>query len=70
MPFRVKRAVALKTEADRIQAILLTPSRIRVTWTQESLQAELLRIGLEYSNAEIAALNDELHTRGIVEDTV
>lgn len=69
MSFKVTHKVWLKTEADRIESLLLMPKYWRRAWTPQSLKAELLDpIGLDYSMPEILQLNDELHTRGIVED--
>lgn len=66
--FHVTKQVWLKTEADRIESILLSPSRINEKWTHGKLRKALAEIGLMYTLAQIALLNDELHVRGIVED--
>ncbi len=68
MAFRVSGKQWLTTEGDRIQAIILAPRFWRVKWTDKSLRGALRDIGLEYTAEEITLLNDELHTRGIVED--
>ena len=68
MPFKVSNELWLKTETDRIQDIIIGIKYWHRAWTRESLQAELLEIGLEYSMPEIEELNDELHRRGDVED--
>lgn len=68
MAFRIKPALQLKTMVDMIQDLILTPTRVRDTWTQESLQKYLSDVGFEFTDAEIDRINGELHTRGIVED--
>lgn len=68
MAFRVAHDTWLKTEADRIEGILLMPKFWRRAWTGQSLKEALSDIGLDYSMPEIQELNEELHRRGIVED--
>ena len=68
MAFKVNTATWLKTEGDRLAAILVLPKFWGVKWTHPKLRKALADIGLEYSPEEINLLNDEMHTRGIVED--
>ncbi len=69
-PFSVTHATWLKTEADRLQALILMPKFWNHKWNHKRLQKALDDIGLKYTLEQIAELNDELHTRGIVEDVV
>ena len=68
MPFKVSRAVWLKTEGDRIEALILMPKWWRRSWTDVSLHAALQELGLDYTLREVGALNDEMHKRGVVVD--
>jgi len=68
MPFKVSRTKWLQVETDRVQSIILMPKFWARAWTPQSLKAALEEIGLTYSLPEIEAINDQLHTRGIVED--
>lgn len=68
MAFKVTHASWLKTEVDRIENIILGIKFWHRAWTHQSLKEEMEGIGLSYSMPEILELNDELHTRGIVED--
>jgi hypothetical protein len=68
MAFKVNAATWLKTEGDRVQSIILSPRHWGVKWTHPKLRKALADIGLEYSVDEINLLNDEMHTRGLVED--
>ncbi len=67
-PFAVTHATWVKTEGDRIQGFILMPRFWGTKWDHKKLMRALADIGLNYSMAEIAELNDELHRRGIVED--
>ncbi len=66
--FAVTHATWLKTEGDRIQAIILMPKFWGARWTHPKLRQALAALGLNYSAEQIAELNDEMHKRGIVED--
>ena len=68
MPWKVTDATWLKTEGNRIEAIVLLPKFWHRAWTDSSLKDALEEIGLAYSMPEIRLLNDELHKRGIVQD--
>lgn len=68
MPFKVKPALQLKVYTDMVQAVILSPNRARNTWTRESLQELLHKLGHDFNDEEMARLNDELHARDIVED--
>ena len=68
MPWKVTAAKWLQVETDRVLSIILMPKFAHRAWTPESLQEALKEIGLEYSMPEIQLINDELHTRGVVED--
>lgn len=69
MAFKVTTEKWLAAEGDRIEAFVLMPKFWHKAWTRLDLRKELSDIGLDYSEREIAVLNDELHRRGIVEDT-
>ena len=66
--FAVRHAIWLATESARLEAIILTPKHWGVKWDHKRLRAALQDIGLAYSLAQIAELNDDLHKRRIVED--
>ena len=68
MPWKVTQTKWLQVETDRVESIILMPKFWHRAWTPESLQEALADIGLEYSMPEIELINDELHTRGVVED--
>ena len=69
MPWRVKTAIWLKVETDRVEEIILLPRYWGRSWTPRSLKEELRKTqGLFYSLPEINQINGELHTRGVVED--
>ena len=68
--FRVTHAVWLQTETARVKDIIIGIKYWGVKWTHAKLRSELAGIGLMYSPAEIAELNDALHTAGVVEDIV
>lgn len=68
MAFKVNQATWLKTEGDRVEALIKMPKFWGVKWTHPKLRKALADLGLEYSVGEINLLNDEMHTRGIVED--
>lgn len=68
MAFKVNQETWLKTEGDRLAAILVLPKFWGQTWNHPKLRKALADIGLNYSVDEINLLNDEMHTRGIVED--
>ncbi len=69
MPWKVAHARYIQVEADRIQAIIEMPRYWNRTWTSKSLRDELGNTQhLVYSVPEVEELNDELHTRGVVED--
>jgi len=68
MPWKVTAAKWLQVEADRVETVVLLPKHWNRAWTPNSLQAELLEIGLSYSMPQIVLLNDELHARGVVAD--
>jgi len=69
MPWKVSNAKWLQVETDRVEAIILMPKYWHRAWTPNSLQQTLTTLGLEYSLEEVEAINDELHKRGVVEDT-
>lgn len=68
MAFRLKGSVVKSICTDQVQAIIKTPRQRYTEWTDESLQAYLAELGLDYTLEEIQIINDELHTRGVVED--
>lgn len=70
MPFAVSKAIWLQVEGDRVRDIITSPRYWRRQWTDQSLHAALNEIGLEYTLAEVQALNDEMHKRGVVTDVV
>lgn len=70
MPFKVSHDRWLSLEADRLGAIIEMPRYWHRAWTPQSLKQELEETQhLEYSLQEVREINDELHRRGIVEDT-
>lgn len=68
MVFKVSDSQWLKTEGDRVQALILMPKFWHRAWTPESLKGTLNDLGLGYSMPDVLEINDELHQRGIVED--
>lgn len=68
MSFRVKRSKVLQVCTDQVADIVLMPQLRNNVWTDESLQVYLAGMGLDYTLEEVQHINDELHTRGIVED--
>ena len=68
MPWKVTDPKWLQVESDRVEGIVLMPKFWRRAWTPEALKQALDEIGLVYTTPEIALINDELHTRGVVED--
>lgn len=69
MAFKLKRAVALKICTDQVEAIITMPRFRDTEWTDVSLKKYLDDIGLDYTLQEVQLINDELHKRGIVENT-
>lgn len=69
MAFKVTAATWLKTEGDRVEQFILMPKFWGENWTRGKLRRELAEIGLKYTREQIAQLNDELHNRGIVDDS-
>ena len=68
MAFRVMKAQMLQVCTDQVEQ-LITMVRFRnKVWTDKTLHWELTHIGLDYTLDEVRRINDELHTRGIVED--
>lgn len=68
MPFKVAHDKWLQMETDRVERFILTPKWWRRAWSADALKTALADIGLDYSMPEIQEINDELHTRGVVED--
>ncbi len=64
MPFKVSDATELKNSADLVLGILTSPHRRGQEWDAAILRAELKRIGLAFTNAELNAIASELITRG------
>jgi len=69
MPFKLTEKVVTKVCGDQIEAILTSPRFRNKIWTPESLLEHLDYLGLDYTLDEVKKLNDEMHKRGIVEDT-
>ncbi len=68
MAFRVTKSVSLKVCTNQVEAVITMPRLRNRIWTDKSLHTCLLEIGLDYTLVEVKLMNDELHTRGIVED--
>jgi hypothetical protein len=68
MVFRVTPANALAVATDIVQAEVLRIANLRRTWTAEQLIDYFQARGLDITPDQMARINDELHTRGIVED--
>ena len=64
MPFKVTDATKLRLSSDLVFAIISSPHRINTAWTAELLRVELRRIGLTFTNTQLAAIASELITRG------
>ena len=64
MPFKVTDATKLQLSSDLVFGIISGPHRINTAWTADLLRVELKRIGLTFTNAELAAIASELITRG------
>ena len=64
MPFKVTDATKLRLSSDLVFAIISSPHRINTSWTAELLRVELRRIGLTFTNPQLAAIASELITRG------
>lgn len=64
MPFKVSPATELKLSADLVLAILTSPHRRGEEWTAITLRVELKRIGLTFTNDELADIAAELIARG------
>lgn len=62
--YKISDAAWLKESSDLALAILSTPTRIADTWTEDTLKAELARIGVHYTAEEIALIAGELEGRG------
>jgi hypothetical protein len=69
MGYRVKPVFWLKTEADRVEAIILLPKFWSVVWTAATLREKLAELGLDYSPEQIDEIGAELVLRGVVEAT-
>ena len=69
MGYTVKPEYWLKTEADRVEGIILMARNWGVTWTAASLQLYLQGLDLVYTVVQCGEILDELKTRGVlVED--
>ena len=69
MAFKVKLRLALETEVVRVKGILLMPQFLEKEWEAEELRAYMADpVGIEYTDSQWAAINEELHNQGIVQD--
>ncbi len=66
MAWKVPPAKWLQESADLAEGIVLSPHRIQTEWTAASFRAELGRIGISFSSAELTAIAAELVTRGVL----
>ncbi len=64
MPFEITPTTKLQLSSDLVFAIISGPHRINETWTADTLRVELKRIGVTFTNAELADIAAELITRG------
>lgn len=64
MPFEVTPTTKLRLSSDLVFAIISGPHRINEKWTADLLRVELKRIGLAFTNTELAVIATELISRG------
>ena len=64
MPFEITDTTKLRLSSDLVFAIISGPHRINESWTADLLRIELDRIGLTFSNDELAEIAAELISRG------
>lgn len=68
MAFQVKRGIVKTVCTDQVEGIIKRPMLRNEIWTTESLHKYLDDLGLDYTLEEVGIINDELHTREVVED--
>ncbi len=68
MPFEITDATKLRLSSDLVFAIISGPHRINEQWTADTLRVELTRIGITFTNPELAAIAAELISRGDLAD--
>jgi len=68
MAYRVNPVFWLKTEADRVEGIVLMNEYWGATWTAESLRLAMQGKGLEYSTAQMEVIAAELVKRKVFEE--
>ncbi len=64
MPFEITPPTKLRLNSDLVFAIISGPHRINESWTADLLRAELDRIGITFTNAELGDIAAELISRG------
>ncbi len=64
MPFEITDTTKLRLSSDLVFAIISGPHRINESWTADTLRVELTRIGITFTNTELAAIAAELISRG------
>jgi hypothetical protein len=67
MGYTVKSEYWLKTEADRVEAIILMPKYWGVTWTGATLQFQLQELGITYTVDQCQEILDELVNRNVMD---
>jgi len=68
MGYQVKAEYWLKTEADKVEGILLLAKNWGTVWTAASLQLYLAGEGLVYTVAQVEAIGAELVRREVIEE--
>lgn len=67
MAYQVTPEFWLKTEADRVEAIVLMRKNWSKTWTAAALQEELQALDLTYTVDQVQLILDELVKRKVLE---
>lgn len=68
MAFQLTKETRLKVCGDQVQALISRPRFRDTVWTDKTLHKYLTEAGLDYTLEEVQALNDEMHSRKVVED--
>ena len=70
MAYRIKPAYWLKTETDKVEAIILMEENWTKTWEPTTLQEYLKGKGLNYTVQQVEEIGAELLVRGVIEEIV
>ena len=68
MSYTIKPEYWLKTETDKVQAIVLMPKYWTTFWTDATLQKQIEELGIVYTVQQCAEILDELKTRGVMDE--